>query len=73
MPTAVKKYSTASECSAFREDQGSTLFERKAIKRVCFHYKGKYYFVKLQQLSGAVAQLSREEESTDLCYPFYTK
>lgn len=65
----MKKYSTVSDFSAFSWDQGCTLFENKAIKRVCFHYKRKYYFVKLQQLPRVIVQHNRVRECTDL----YTK
>ena len=42
--SAMTKDSSASECSAFSGDQGSTLFEKKAIKCVCFHPDSKELF-----------------------------
>ncbi len=54
--SAMTKYSAASESSAFSWDQGSTLFGKNAIKCVCFHYKRKHCFVKLQQFLRAAAQ-----------------
>ena len=45
------KDSSATECSAFCGDQGSALFEKKAIKCVCFHPDKKEL---LRQTSAAL-------------------
>lgn len=49
--SAMTKDSSATERSAFSGDQGSALFEKKAIKCVCFHPDKKEL---LRQTSAAL-------------------